>query len=543
MNDTLLECETVGKTFGLKTEALKKQVEMIRSAPFRCCVTGGAGSGKTSVIRMLLDTECPLTVNAFSRSIACEISYAEKNYAELNGSNVPLATLSDIKRGESPVLIHLNNEFLRTASLTVAEIQESSKQLQTTDEYEWFSHIGVMDYCILVIDAYSPVSKYDLSLVNYARRCHIPTYVLVSKADRLEEEDREKVIAYIRDMIAESHTVTVCATVGVEALKEAVQMIQNKILQSGGAVPTARKKLVDVCCRAFMDEAKKYGYKKLAELKNQKKNIASVLQQKRLKLFECMSDWDDVLRMLINSGKETEEAIEEHIKKRETFMMDDLLQMLKKASDAKAFWETDVKIYVDRTYRTEADRLSSLLFKNLDQILRKLQTLLRPRVKGLSVDFPAFECDASESKSVSVRSVDNLQDLKKLKMGARVISAVALFGTGLAITTIPVSGVMMAISTLLGLGTELLIDRQTNTMKKELERRLPDVVQSISTELSLYVHETLQREMTKLVDMFHDMRDEWKANAEKAMEDDAKAAENLCDRDIAKLESALSTLQ
>ena len=545
MNDLFNQSIAIGKELGIDTSSLEKQVVEIEKAPLRCCVIGGAGSGKTSVLRLLLGIRSRLTVNAFSRSIPCEVLYADEESAEVNGVKVAPDTLSELKGGDGAVVkIFSNSLFLEKGALLLSELQASGAGADAEDDYQLFLRYGVMDFCIVVIDAFSPVSKYDMITINYARRNKIPTHVLICKAEGLEDSDRAKVLPYISDMVIEDSCVSLYKTSGIDEVKEAISLIRDKISVSSGAAAKVqvRGKLVDACCAAFLRDAEERGCRKLSELKEKQKKVDEVKQAKKTRLRECLDEWSAIQEMLLKARNEAEVACEKQISRREKDMLNSFTYALRKSPDARVFWESDLKMYVEREFRAQSEQLSALLMKNLGLIFQRLQNQVRSKMQSMSADYPTFECDAPESDFTVVCPLEGLTDLKKLRVGLRLFSSATILGTALMLTTVPVAGVMMAVSTLLSFGADWCVGRKNDTMRTELEARLPEVVQLISSRLKLFCMETLQREMRRILEMFAEMRAEWKNKTEKHLNDEATAAKQQYSRELDRCSKIISKI-
>ena len=73
--------------------------------------------------------------------------------------------------------------------------------LATSGSAETFAYLPRCDLSVVLIDAGSTLNEEDLSLLRDLYEGGIPAQVLLSKADLLTAEDRQRVLQYIRDQL------------------------------------------------------------------------------------------------------------------------------------------------------------------------------------------------------------------------------------------------------------------------------------------------------------------------------------------------------
>ncbi len=181
---------------------------------FEIAVFGRVSSGKSSLLNAILETDAlPVGVTPIT-AVPTRISYGEKPsmtvfFAETSGKIMEVTRLAEFateqqnpgnEKRVSRISVTLPAARLRDGVTLVDTPGLGS--LATSGAAETLAYLPRCDLGVVLIDAGSTLTTEDLQTIITLQQAAVPANVLLSKADLLSPEDREKIIEYVRQHIA-----------------------------------------------------------------------------------------------------------------------------------------------------------------------------------------------------------------------------------------------------------------------------------------------------------------------------------------------------
>lgn len=541
MKNKLSKCKKIAAELELDYDDLTAKIEQLMTSPARCAVVGMSGSGKSYVIRHILGLKNTLMENSFSKSIAYSVEYSLHEYAMSGSTRLDLADLAKLDTDCEPLQIFLNNDLLKNKKLTISEVQEPETRI-SADSMRMFDHLGIMDSCIVVIDAQMPLSRTDAQYIAYLRNMGIPTYVIVCKMERLMPEDRAKVETYIREGVYNTSTLTLYCPSDSCGMENILNDIRGRIEAEFEISESLRSRQCMALITKFLESAMQTGSSKLVEAQGKLEKVSQLAQTKRIKLLSCYEDWDIIRKDLDTTADRIEDDIQKALQKRELDMLDEMQTLLRRTQDVRTYWQVDLPALLDRMYRHEIDKVNTMMRKGLEMSFSKLQKQLKTKVDGVIVDLPDFQCPDKDKLESKLKDVENLSNLNKLQTTSRVVAALGTLVAGTALASIGTGGILMAVSAGIGIISDIVIKKTVEHDRKKIAEILPNIIKDVSARVSLHVSQTARTEFSKLHALFMELRDEWKNKAQKTIDTQTENAEKICRNEITRIESVLASL-
>jgi GTP-binding protein EngB required for normal cell division len=181
---------------------------------FEIAVFGRVSSGKSSLLNAILETDAlPVGVTPVTAALT-RITYGEKPSMKVSFAEVPAKTMEVTRLAEfateqqnpgnekrvTRISVTLPADRLRDGVTLVDTPGLGS--LATSGAAETLAYLPKCDLGVVLIDAGSTLTTEDLQTIITLQEAAVPANVLLSKADLLSPEDREKIIEYVKQHIA-----------------------------------------------------------------------------------------------------------------------------------------------------------------------------------------------------------------------------------------------------------------------------------------------------------------------------------------------------
>ena len=181
---------------------------------FEIAVFGRVSSGKSSLLNAILETDAlPVGVTPIT-AVPTRIVHAEKSsltvwFSEAPTKKLPVAELPQFAtEQQNPgnqkhvvrLVLALPSPALRTGVTFVDTPGLGS--LATSGARETLAYLPKCDLGVVLIDAGATLTAEDLQTVMALQQAAIPVNVLLSKADLLSAQDRERIVVYVKEHIA-----------------------------------------------------------------------------------------------------------------------------------------------------------------------------------------------------------------------------------------------------------------------------------------------------------------------------------------------------
>jgi GTP-binding protein EngB required for normal cell division len=195
-------------------QAISNILDRAEDKSFEIAVFGRVSSGKSSLLNAILDTAIlPVGVTPIT-AVPTRIIYGER----------PSLTVWFAERPSQTLEIGLLPEFAteqgnpgnqRHVSRIVVEIPSARLQngvsfvdtpglgsLATSGAAETLAYLPKCDLGVVLIDAASTLTPDDLQTIQSLHEATVPAAVLLSKADLLSDEDRARIVTYVKDQLS-----------------------------------------------------------------------------------------------------------------------------------------------------------------------------------------------------------------------------------------------------------------------------------------------------------------------------------------------------
>jgi GTP-binding protein EngB required for normal cell division len=181
---------------------------------FEIAVFGRVSSGKSSLLNAILDAEVlPVGVTPIT-AVPTQITYGDQSlmrvsFAEAPAKSVEIGRLAEFAT-EQQNPGNVKHVTRIAVALPAARLRDGVAfvdtpglgSLATSGAAETVAYLPKCDLGVVLIDAGSTLTTEDLQTVLTLQEAAVPANVLLSKGDLLGREDREKIIAYVRQHIA-----------------------------------------------------------------------------------------------------------------------------------------------------------------------------------------------------------------------------------------------------------------------------------------------------------------------------------------------------
>ncbi|MBN2560455.1 MAG: dynamin family protein [Phycisphaerae bacterium] len=214
--------------------AIDTIVQRLESPQFEIAVFGRVSSGKSSLLNHVAGSDVlPVGVTPVTtvptRLVRGDALRAIVYFAETGPRNVDPKQLAEYASEEknrgnhkrvTGITVEIPSQWLREGVVLVDTPGIGS--LAASGCMETFAYLPRCDLSVVLIDAGSTLNQEDLSLLRDLYETGIPAQVLLSKADLLTTEDRQRVLQYIRDELRQELNLDVAvhpvSTLGKDAV-------------------------------------------------------------------------------------------------------------------------------------------------------------------------------------------------------------------------------------------------------------------------------------------------------------------------------------
>jgi GTP-binding protein EngB required for normal cell division len=189
-------------------------LDRLESNSFQIAVFGRVSSGKSSLLNYILETDVlPVGVNPITAvptrivhgpEPRLAVAFLDKKTERMEITRLPEFVSEPFNPGNMKhvtwIIVELPSKRLQDGVLFVDTPGLGS--LATAGAAETLAYLPRCDLGVVLIDAGSTLTQEDLSTLQSLYEAAIPAFVLLSKADLLAPEDRDRSVRYISDQIS-----------------------------------------------------------------------------------------------------------------------------------------------------------------------------------------------------------------------------------------------------------------------------------------------------------------------------------------------------
>jgi GTP-binding protein EngB required for normal cell division len=234
----LRKLETVITEHGLVEfrSTLAMILDRLEDNSFEIAMFGRVSSGKSSLLNAILETDVlpvgvtPITAVptrlAYAESPAVNVWFANRSPERYEISLLPEFVAEQLNPGNEKhvtrIVVQLGSPRLRDGITFVDTPGLGS--LATRGAAETLAYLPRCDLGVVLIDAGSTLTPDDLQTIQILYDAAIPATVLLSKADLLTEQERSRVIEYVKDHIRKELNVDL-AIHAVSVVRESTKLL------------------------------------------------------------------------------------------------------------------------------------------------------------------------------------------------------------------------------------------------------------------------------------------------------------------------------
>jgi len=491
-------------------------------------VLGGANAGKSMLINLLLPDTAVLSESSMSCVTDISIFPAQENYYVLNGKKNPIRDSEKVKfDNEKIVEIYLKNEWLIENNISIGEYHDFAITSDSTDQdiANYFCNIYI---CIYILDALMPLSKQDAAVLSALNKFEIPTLVMVSKFEKLTEDEQKDVKQYLNDRLTKYASIKYSGEELFKPLPQQSALAKSFIESAAKDTDFSRQKtgyealfLLDIIvklralCQLKLDE----------NIKNKQK-IADNTRKKYEKISASETEWLRIETALAERRQKTGNKIRERLDGKGDDMLRRLSHDIEVSNDIKQYWDKELTYRLDDMLRIETQNLLQIINQDIVNNLKWLQDEVIKNFKFQTSMLP-FVSVSLDNKEVTLENL-KLADNQKLRIVTRVGTAATVICAGVAVATAGIGGAVMAVGILSGIGAEFFMKHKTKEARQQVLDVLPRIIEKAKLEYVSGVSDSLKKAYDEVLANLKQLNQNWKEKAIKEIhEEEIIASHNL----------------
>jgi len=506
-----LGCPEVYKDFN-------SRISMLSGDTTRISVTGNINTGKSSLINALADTK--LEVSFLPTGKTNRVVAKEK--------------ASDSSAVES------ESEWLRSQQLELWEfpIKEMENSLNS-----FGLHYVHTDLCVFLTNAQSVLTRDEMSHLDFLEQVGIPTLVVLTKADFLEESSLAEVCSYAKNIIARRKYKSIMLLgdmkgVPVFLLADSVKNAVNAILRNNDVKKKSRmalRRLFEACAITQLFES---CTKRMQEIDDKVKKVEDLAIEKENNLSDSLMDWGLLQNKLNERRKETSDKISDSLEKKRTDVIRQLTHSVEMSNDVKLFWEKELPYKLEDIMRNNSQTSMHTINTDVVNTINWLNGEIRRTFHtGLSTLQP-ISCTI-DSTSMPNSPNPELADNKNMRIVARVGTAATVIAAATMLAPLGIGGVVMAVSMMAGVGAEFFMNKKQGEAKQKVIELIPNVVDQAQNKLLVDVSDNLYNVYSELVRNLQSFQQQWREEAEKELQNENSVALFNCKKEKEKWEGLM----
>jgi predicted GTPase len=516
--DTLNDVVRVKRLLGLTLDIdeLKSKFLEVSRETINVSVIGSSNSGKSTLINTLLKRKVlpasvlPSSTNSTVLSIALsekEFVVVEDKRFELENLNTALEHL-DAKAAK--IEYHLDVPWLQAREIQLQEKQLSTSFPPTEDQYDLEFYCQT-DIALVVLDSLMPLTKTDKELLQYCKEFSIPTIVLLSKYDKVNQEEQESLKKSIKQKISqisnsflfiENEAHNGLSSIGDKLLQELDRLISNRNF------PKKRLELLNLLSIREYESLKLLIKAKQNEADERVNLINEKYDQKQVNIEDRSFEWQQIEGSLTEIRQKIEQKMRNHLKDHRNQVLLRLQHELERSKDLKEWWEKDLQYSLKRELHHLASVLNNDINEQISKGLNWLQDEIDHHFDYQISSYPRFKVMVEEANypNDDIKLTDN----RRLRNITRVGTAVSGVLAATILASTGVIGTIFVLTTAGGLATDYWIQHRGKNEKGKIKTELSKILER--AEL-VYVNKTsqnLKEVFDKIIDNLKQYQKEWK---------------------------------
>lgn len=482
-------------------EKLDSRMKMLEGSSTRISITGGHSGGKSSLINALLGTH---------EEVSLLPSYKTTRFVR-KGQNADHAT-------------EVESEWMQTNRLEVWELSDLDVEGELT-LIQLGEHYAHTDVCIMLINAMMALSRTEMTKIEALDKLGIPTLLVLSMADRMQEKDYQEVVKYVKQKTASFHAVKVLTPekpIAVEKQAEDVRRIIDELLAEVGDQLRSRSSLK----RLFLMDA----LSALFEACNQKltsstaqEDVERMTAEKQAKLSDATTVWLQLQSALNQRKNNTAEKIRATLEKKKAETIRQLKHNVEMCQDIKLYWEKELPYRLEDVVRMYSQSATQQINADVLNTINWLNSEIKKSFNKSLNSLQPISCEI-EPETAPIATDVEISDTKKMRIVARIGTAVTVIAAGTMCATMGVGGIVMATGMVAGIGAEFLMNRKQNESKERVQALIPQLVDQTQQKLVISVSDHLSNAYNDLIKNLQAYQNQWIEEAKQSIEKEKQIA-------------------
>ncbi|MDJ0899711.1 MAG: 50S ribosome-binding GTPase [Xenococcus sp. MO_188.B8] len=494
-----------------------QMLKKLRRESINITIIGSRNTGKSNLINKILNKKL-LPVSAISNGTGFYIqgeneSEKEGFYLANDSAFQPLEKLQQgdfgIDSSETSVTINLAHQWLIDNSFHLIEkptFDASDEDIKKLTNY----YLEETDCAVLLIDALTPLRKAEVYLLSECTRRCLPTVVILTKIDKLLEDERDEVVEYVNKHLQLQSDSLKVIPVSLQSIDDnQVLCIKSTIqeeLDKTDILSLRTQQLADALLNVLglINSAAHTGLK--AQTKNEEDRQKEI--KKRQQNFDLQNlTWQKIELNLDSRRRKIDELLRDHLQKNHTSILEVLSYDLKRNNDIRTWWERDLPFRLDKELRSIAGKLSQTINQQIVSDLQWLQGEISQQFK-----YP-LQASTEANVTVNMPSMEQreipLSNSNHLKIVSRLSTVTCVIIAGTVLTPLGIGGAGIAASVFAGLTLEQLLSWNTKQEREKVFSELNKVIDQAEREYASEVSNKLKENYNHLVSQLKQNQMRW----------------------------------
>lgn len=481
-------------------------------------VVGTQNSGKSRLINTILGVKI-VPESTIPNRIDVQISpnTNEKDYFFYN--NTDKQEISKIKeifheKENEPIKLDLliNNKWILEKNVTIKE-KHDIEGLANLSEFDKINFFINSDVVILVIDSLMPITKSDRLFLEICSEYNAPTLIVLSKLDKTMEEERSKIIEYVKQHLEKinKNNFLLLSSDNLDSYfsrEKIISTLNDDFLNKHYS--HKRMNMIDSLFLYVYSSAKEKIINKL-DYRNkatEKINNESIKKIEDINAFEL--EWENIEIVLVEKRQNIEKKLRSLLLQNKNKIFQKLIYDLDHINDIKSWWEKDLKYILERETQNVLYFISQGINRDVGKEIVWLQNEIDRLFNFKISSSPRFEIIVEEP-IISQKEIQ-LSDNKKLKIFTRIGTAATVVAAGTLLMTSGIVGAAIAITTVGGITADYVLNLNNKKNKEKVKLELSQIVEKYLLDYTLTFSRDLKETFDQIIIELNLYRSNWKSN-------------------------------
>lgn len=496
---------------------------------------GSDGVGKSTAIQSLLDG-LDMPINSVARRIACDIRYGRQLRYEVEGSEIKPARMSSLGKIQGKLKIRTPLPILDDVCCIVSEVQQVHRDVRNDS---LVSQIGMCDTVLYVMNACSAYTKNDAGIIGYLAKMKVPTFVVLSRCEILDAEEKAHVCQYLTDHLPESEYIHFNATSAGKLSENTVEW-KDAIF---AALQSDRGERINA-----LEDAIKYDWLEMLKQKytmaqKKEEDALSKVAEIRSKRESDLMKKDDEVARIINSVRDKEQVIRDEMEKVITGIVDETKDDIASDIGIASNIEQNKQVVLTRGLKKGFEKLRMRMYQVMNRHFISLINETKREFAQLkynmdaielpNIEPPHFDPETPETKDDEKKAI-NMQELTKLGLPAVALAVTAWLSGGAIVAGI--AGISVMAARYVG---DKISEAYSKKEKDALQKELPEILNDIFLQSSVQIIEQNHQLIGDFIRKVRDFTQECREKEVSDIEEKDKIAKHNCHAEIEKIDATI----